>query len=1528
WERSAAEPALRSALLEALALLGGEQAEAKLGEALYDVVPEVRVAAVQAMGRIGRRYLELLIAALGSPDTGVRLEAANLLGGLGDLQAIDPLVALLSDAAAEVRRAARESLLRLGWHPIGWKVRPEDKGSAYWSARADWASSDPQEAQLPILLRALAEADPDRRRNAADALGLVGNPAALAGLRRAAAADLDLAVRRVAAAAAAQLERPAGEQTDSAERLLQAAAAAGDAAAAARQLAAALGEAGDPRPRAAAAEALGMLGAALGVPALAGALSDRDAGVRAAAAAALGRLGGADAEQALAAVLGDPVVAPIAAFALAGLGGTGVSRLVVALQSGDAQARRWAATGLGASGDAAVQQPLLQATRDPGHRVRAAAALALGELHARPAETALLGLLAGDESPEVRAAAATALGQLAGNAAVAGLQQGLADPAEPVCRSCLAALDAAGSPASEELQQAARAIGQRAWPVCAALGAPAVPLLLRVLEGQERVAESRDPERRAGAALALGDIGDSQAAALSRALLASEPLLQAASARALGRLGHQPARVALHDLCRSAVAELRAAALEALGQLGQAEDLPLLQQGLADEARPVRLAALAALAGFGEVALPAIGGVLRREQDEAGPQLRVAAAALLGQLGLRHGEAIEPLVEALQSDPVDEVRQQAAHALELLGWVPLTRKLRVRELCARLSDPEAEARRAAALELAELGDEDAVRPLHTLLADGEAEVAAAAGLALIRLGEQPEPELRWLPGLLASGAWEMAAALGRPALTALTAVLTEKRKDRRLGAVTAIAAIGGRGALEPLLQTLADPEPEVRRQAARGLGALPVEEAPAAVAALAARLDDASAAPEVALALARLGDTALTALGEVLGGSGPLAARGQAAFALGRTRRPEAFPLLAVALEAEAPEVRRAAAEALGPLGRSEAVPLLCAALRADLDDAVRQNAAASLALLGDAQAVPLLRSLLGDSQAVVRRACGEALRALGQPPSAELLAMAEELAAERWTQLAERGEAALELLLVALRTPGVDERSAATRAAAARTMGEIRSPAVLQPLLAALGDGQWKVQCAVALALERHGDGRAEPELRELAGRGHPVVRAACLRSLLQLGSTAVLPLLAEALGDPHAEVRQEAFALAGQADDAAITEKLCAVLEPGASVDAPTRLLAIAALVAQGRPTAVDSLVLAMGDGSPEVRRAAWDAQLALGWHPVGWRAQRKDASYTCWTPRSLWLRDDPHAGQAELLLDVLRHDPDPARRRNAAEALGLCRAAPAIASLRRALEQDEDRDVRIVAAEALERLGVPPAEVPAWLPSWVERGRWDVCVTLGEPAVAELAFVLAEPDRHRRAGAIAALVRIGSAAAQAVLLRATHDVEPELRAAAAAPLARAGTAAALPRLIELLDDAAVAPVITAACTVHPSAEARPALRAALLGALQQGTTGQRRWSAACLAGCPAPAVEAALLRALDDEETEVAIAAAGSLGQVGGKNAASPLAALLQQAAAARLRAAAATALGRCGTPASKEALVAGLGDGWGEVRRASA
>jgi cyclophilin family peptidyl-prolyl cis-trans isomerase len=173
----------------------------------------------------------------------------------------------------------------------------------------------------------------------------------------------------------------------------------------------------------------------------------------------------------------------------------------------------------------------------------------------------------------------------------------------------------------------------------------------------------------------------------------------------------------------------------------------------------------------------------------------------------------------------------------------------------------------------------------------------------------------------------------------------------------------------------------------------------------------------------------------------------------------------------------------------------------------------------------------------------------------------------------------------------------------------------------------------------------------------------------------------------------------------------------------------------------------------------------------------------------------------------VDALRGlalDSDPRVRRAAVFALGELEDEGGERALLPAL-RDPDREVGVLAVEALAKLGTPVARVDATLAALPADERWarllpslfrfdeDATVPLAEAGLA-----VADPALHARAAY--ALARNPRPAGAPALRRLVTDPDPWVRGWAARGLGRVGDGSDPARLRPFLDDAAAGPVIQA--------------------------------------------------------------------------------------------------------------------------------
>jgi HEAT repeat protein len=562
-----------------------------------------------------------------------------------------------------------------------------------------------------------------------------------------------------------------------------------------------------------------------------------------------------------------------------------------------------------------------------------------------------------------------------------------------------------------------------------------------------------------------------------------------------------------------------------------------------------------------------------------------------------------------------------------------------------------------------------------------------------------------------------------------------------------------------------------------------------------------------------------------------------AAKALGRMAWPRAVQPLAAALRDLDPGVRKSAAEALKriPIPAKQALPLIepfAAALR-DPEPAVRILATELLGRLRQAKAAEPLIGALADSEPAVRAKAAGALGALGAPGALGALAtaLADADAAVRAASVAALGQIPVpkdkaavtaDALAAALNDAAVD-----VRRQAAATLKGLGEPRAIQPLLAALKDGDTVVRSRSAAAL-----GAIEIPKDKLA----TVVRA-----------------LATALADADAGVRRSALgALQGLGDPGAFEPIARAVKD----ADRGIRLAAVEALGKMNVPenrlgAVIEGLGAGLGDSEVQIRLAASTALQAI---------------------------DDP---RVIAPLAAAAKDSDLRVRSGAVEALGRLQVpkdqiGPVVEALAIAIKEG-DLSLRLTALDALRNLGDPRA-VPTLVaamerPAAEVRSRaaqglgsiWSADEAPMAPAVQALTRALRDKDAAVRLAALDALRNIGSSAVIEPITAALQHADAEVRARAARSLGG--------MWVPQLRAAAVVEALAAALKDSDASVRIAAARA--LGRLR--VPKDRR-----------PAVLEALSAALRDRDVETRRTAADGLGALGDASTVPPLTALLQDAA----------------------------------------
>jgi HEAT repeat protein len=885
--------------------------------------------------RMGRRWgLGAAVLAVGFGATACRRAATE-----AESRA-DAWTAQLRNEKPEKRREAAEALGRLRHKPA--------------TAR---------------LIRALADSNGDVRIAAADALGALEAVEAVEPLARTAGGGGEWPQRKAAMVALGRIATTNAvphltRGLSDGNAAVAIAAAMGLANAGERGAASLVAGAAHPSATARRAAALGLANRRTDAAAavLRQLLSDPDVGVRLETMEILHRRRDPAATAAFLALLDDheEMVRERAAARLVESVGPGDSRLEKAVEEGTAPARRALLRVLVRSRDPAAMPALLMGYADADATVRRIPAQLLEDRLAGPALTgALVGALRHGDA-RVRRQAVTLLEPRA-NAGLVEAVLPLMEEADPESRLVAARIvqkhggegmarrfKPLMEDADARIRQVAAAalIGagdQRACDVllqALAAGAargdgpsadPQTVLAVRML-GEARDARAVEPllallERKNGeivtaAVTALGLVGDPRAFERVAALIGhADGSIRAAAALAVGRLRHE-----------RSFARLSAAIEEAWRKAGGDEAPPSASYRAIEWLLPA----------FGALGDPrALDILLPRLQVRSGP--REGDHVTLHRIRAVIGP-LQAMVDALAEigDPraADPIRQRIRLSLEIDST--FERRLRLTCIRALLRLEPAKATETLLDALRQEPDyrPDMVEDLCAMLASHDD--PRAISVLADRIGSDV-PAVR-------KAALDALRARGAPAVEGLMRRLDDERGGRRAVTAAALAAIC-ETATEPLIAGLAQESPRIRQGCAWALGQT---QSPAAVEALIARLADADAG-----------------------------VRGAAAWALGEQKDARAVEPLAARFRDPQSAVREGAVQALGEIADERAVEALAQAATNEWAS-VRVSAATALGKRGGERARSALGRLLKDPDRRVGDAARTSLTGLKNLPCPE----------------------------------------------------------------------------------------------------------------------------------------------------------------------------------------------------------------------------------------------------------------------------------------------------------------------------------------------------------------------------------------------------------------------------------------------------------------------------------------------------------------------------------------------------------------
>ena len=677
---------------------------------------------------------------------------------------------------------------------------------------------------------------------------------------------------------------------------------------------------------------------------------------------------------------------------------------------------------------------------------------------------------------------------------------------------------------------------------------------------------------------------------------------------------------------------------------------------------------------------------------------------------------------------------------------------------------------SGALKLLAITDVEITGPLSELLHDEDPDLRIQAALAL---GEQHHPAagpplIAALDDVDANVRFHAIEALGRlraPAAVEPLLGIVEGR-DFFLGfaALDALSAIGDSRVAPRLTALLADPS--FRGPAADAL----------------ARLGDERAIPSLVQVVNDDAGATLPALSALCAIAGRIADLGIDASSIVRESLSDSGRRHVIAAAHDAPaDVRPALARAFGWLGDAPAARQLGTLLA---HPAARAEAAESLVRIGE-PAIDILIEGLEDEDHEVRAAAIGALGAIGsRRATAPLTALLQEprVAIAASGALARIGDPDAFEPLLAL----IGHRDGAVRVAAVgalNSIGHPRMPEVVIPRLndadplvresavkiaayfgyagartlveARCTDSDESVRVAALEGLPYFDEEGAIPVLENALANETPKGRVAAVHALARIEIDTVVPLLVRALADPDGWVRYFAARALGERE---LTTGLNELLNAAESDPSPpVRAAALQALASRGPDLPLEPLLDAAGDDNSDIASAAL---LTLGRVPA--------------------------AEAAAAIRAAIRHS-DPARRKAAAQGLGLRRTPEAIADLEWMAAADSDLAVAGWAVHMLSDIASAggdeaPLAVDALVALLADKDRADMAIA----AIASLPLHLVDrvagglthlhPAVRRRT--VDALARYRRPEATRLLARAFEDEDAGVREAAADALLRLGS------------------------------------------------------------------------------------------------------------------------------------------------------
>lgn len=360
--------------------------------------------------------------------------------------------------------------------------------------------------------------------------------------------------------------------------------------------------------------------------------------------------------------------------------------------------------------------------------------------------------------------------------------------------------------------------------------------------------------------------------------------------------------------------------------------------------------AAAAIIEIGEYAIPSLVNLIQDKAKDI--EFRSMCIELLSNVG--DETAIEPLINLLEQEETEQLRDASAIALGILGYKETVDSL----IEALQSDSSAGVRQSAALSLGVLNDPRAIDSLVTALSGEDNMVRTNA---LRSLGELK----------------------AKDAILPIVNKLNDQDEYVRYTAAKVLGQIGNETVINSLLQKLEDEDDYVRKSAIEAIANFVTPESTSIIPSLIEAINediDWAVRQGAAEALIKIGQPAVPELVTAYQSAGPNE-REHIAYALGKIEmqdplKAEVIETLRETLTSENKSDALNAAVALYRLGViDEMYNFALNLLLTNEDDFVRTDAARALGNMGDERAVPALEGALQDPELFVRMAASAALR-------------------------------------------------------------------------------------------------------------------------------------------------------------------------------------------------------------------------------------------------------------------------------------------------------------------------------------------------------------------------------------------------------------------------------------------------------------------------------------------------------------------------------------------------------------------------